>query len=422
MPEATSRKSPAIYYGWIIIWLSFMTMAFHSTARFSFSIFQVPLIGEFNWSRAALGGAYSLNMFFHGFGAPITGSLLDRYGPRRVMPWGSVFIGAALASGWFITSLWHVYLLTGLVMGIGSALSGYPMHGAIVPRWFLRKRGLAAGIVISGIGVGGLILSPSIERVIAHFSWRHAYLAYGLFVLLVLVPLNFLLIRNRPEEVGQTIDGLPPREETAPPAPPEERVRFRDALSIVWRDSRFTALALMSFITGLHMNTMMSHMALYLVDQDYGPALAAIILGMTGFLRMFGSMSMGWLSDRMGRIPTLLISYGVAIAGLLLTLLIPQLGYLPVLGFLFGIIYGFGMGGMASIAAALASDIFDRKVIGRVMGIFEICFGLGGMIGPPLAGLAFDLTGSYSIPITVLIATMVIFMFIAAKVKIAPSQ
>ncbi|MDA0999265.1 MAG: MFS transporter [bacterium] len=409
-----------IYYGWVIIWLSFMTMAFHSTARFSFSIFQIPLIGEFNWSRAALGGAYSLNMFLHGFMAPVTGSLMDRYGPRRVMPWGSVFVGAALAFGWFITSLWHVYLLTGLIMGIGSALSGYPMHAAIVPRWFRRKRGMAVGIVLSGIGIGGLMLSPTIERLIAHFSWRHAYLAYGLFVLLVLAPLNFFLVRNRPEEVGQAVDGLPPREEDPASSPSAEaRVGLREALSAVRGDSRFTALVLMSFITGLHMNTMMSHMALYLVDQNYGLSLAAIILGITGFLRMFGSISMGWLSDRMGRIRALNISYGIAAAGLLLTLLIPQLGYLPILGFLFGIIYGFGMGGMASISAALSSDIFDRRVIGMVMGVFEICFAIGGIVGPPLAGLAFDLTGSYSIPITVLIAAMVLHIFIAARVTVA---
>jgi OFA family oxalate/formate antiporter-like MFS transporter len=86
-------------------------MGFHNSARFSFTIFQVPLIEEFGWSRGALGGAFALMLGTYALTGPIIGSLFDRKGPRAIMPWGSIIIGAGLILGYFVNSLWQIYVI-----------------------------------------------------------------------------------------------------------------------------------------------------------------------------------------------------------------------------------------------------------------------------------------------------------------------
>ena len=154
-------RTGSLYYGWVIVGVSFIAMAFHMAATFSFSLFQVPLIQEFGWGRGALGGAFAVCMSLYAICSPKAGSILERKGPRALIPWGSVSIGVGLALGFFISSLWHVYVFIGVMIGVGIAMSGFVTHSAIMPRWFFRNRGLAMGIALSGIGIGSLILMLS---------------------------------------------------------------------------------------------------------------------------------------------------------------------------------------------------------------------------------------------------------------------
>ena len=147
-----ARTGPRFYYGWLIVGVSFLAMGFHNSARFSFAIFQVPLIEEFGWGRGALGSGYALMLGVYALSGPIAGSLFDKKGPRAIMPWGSVVIGLALAGGYYITSLWHVYIIYGIFIGSAMSLSGFALHGAMMPRWFQRKRGLALAARLPGLG------------------------------------------------------------------------------------------------------------------------------------------------------------------------------------------------------------------------------------------------------------------------------
>ena len=198
--SARPGRTSGLYYGWVIVGVSFATMAFHMSASFSFSLFQVPLIEEFGWSRGALGGAFAVSMSLYAICNPKAGSILERKGPRALIPWGSVSIGLGLMLGFFISSLWHVYLFIGVLIGLGLSMSGFVTHSALLPRWFFRNRGLAAGIAISGIGIGSFILMPTIERLIANFGWRYAYLIFGASILLIILPLKLLLLRNHPSQ------------------------------------------------------------------------------------------------------------------------------------------------------------------------------------------------------------------------------
>ena len=403
------RQGPRFYYGWLIVGISFLAMGFNNSARFSFAIFQVPLIEEFGWSRGALGGAFALMLGAYALTGPIAGSMFDKKGPRAIMPLGSIIIGSALIIGYFASDLWHIYLLYGVFIGGGMSMSGFALHGALMPRWFRRKRGLATGIALSGGGVGILLFIPVIERLIAHLGWRMTYLIFGVAILAVMVPLKILFLRNGPGDVGQSLDGLPP-----PPGAEEsaaESAGPRSSIGVVFQevraDRRFWALAFIVFCIGLNNNTILSQLQLFMVDTQYGTATAALLFGGIGLVRMVGSTAMGWVSDAIGRPRTQALSALIAAAGLGILLTLPAMGASVPMGALFVFVYGFGVGGLSACHSAMSADSFGGRNFGVIMGFLEISFGTGGVIGPPAAGFIFDWTGSYLLPFSAVIAGLV---------------
>lgn len=401
------------YYGWVIVALAFTAMGLHITARFAFAIFQVPLIAEFGWGRGALGGAYALMLGTYALASPFVGSLFDRLGPRAVMPWGSVLVGGGLALSFFVSSLWHVYLFTGIFIGAGVALSGFALNSAMLPRWFQRKRGLATGAALSGSGIGILLLIPAIERVIAGAGWRAAYLAYGLLILAGFAPAFRFLLRDRPEDVGESVDGLPRRGGPAPVREAGRSVPLRQVMAGVRRERTFWALAIIVFFIGLNNNTILSQLALYLTDAKFTTAAAALIFGSLGAIRMIGSMALGGLSDWAGRQRAQALAISITAAGIALLLLIPAMGGPAWMGWLFAVVYGIGMGGMGTCHSAMAADAYSGPSLGAVMCLLELFFGLGGTLGPLLAGLLFDWTGSYLIPFGAVLAGLCACFFVA---------
>ncbi|MEK6712280.1 MAG: MFS transporter [Nitrospinota bacterium] len=424
MSAAGRLPEKAFYYGWAIVGLAHVTLAFQVTTRFGFGIFQVPLIEEFGWSRGALGGAFALGLGAYAVFVPYAGSLLERHGPRRVMPWGCVIAGLSMAGSFFVSSLWHVYLMSGLLCGTGLAISGFSTHSALMPRWFIRARGRATGLALAGIGVGTLVLSPAIERAIAYWGWRAAYLLFGLSILLLIVPANFLLMRDYPEEKGQGPDGGPPRspEALAAARGGHSGKGVREVFAAVRGDARFWVFVLLAFCIGLNANTLMSQLQLYLVDQGYPTAPAALIFGAVGFLRMLGSVAGGWMGDRIGRGRGVALSAVIVALGLVHLLLLPALGGGIANGLLYALLYGAGVGAMSACYSALAGDCFEGPTYGVIIGFLEICYGLGGVVGPPLAGLMFDLTRSYAVPFSVIAACMVACIFIGFFLQPEPGR
>ena len=194
------------FYGWLIVAVTFVTMAIGVNARTAFSLFFPPIIGEFGWERGLTAGAFSFGFVVSAVVSPLIGRMMDRFGPRGVMELGVALMGGGLLLAPLTTQPWHLYLTIGVLVGAGSVCLGYSGQSLFLPNWFIRRRGLAIGLAFAGVGIGSVTLLPWVQHMIEQTGWRTACTAMGILVLAVLAPIN-LLLRKRPEDIGLLPDG-----------------------------------------------------------------------------------------------------------------------------------------------------------------------------------------------------------------------
>src|SRR5262249_50798979 len=190
--ESRAELKRGLYYGWIVVGVSFITMSLVSPIGTLFQLFYQALIDQFHWSHRSISGIYGLHQFFNGAISPVVGSLPDRSVPRRIMPLGSLLLGLCLAATSQIPAPWQLYITFGLVAAFGVAMLQSVPNTAIVSNWFIRNRGTAIGMVISGSGFGQLWLTPATQWLILHLGWRVTYLV--LAPVLFVVPAGLILL------------------------------------------------------------------------------------------------------------------------------------------------------------------------------------------------------------------------------------
>ena len=149
-----------LFYGWIIVGVALVSMAFWLGIRTSFSVFYVALLEDFSWSRGDSAGVQSMALITYTILAPLVGGLIDRFGPRRVIVPGVLILSLGLGLCATIDSLTQFYILYGVIMGSGISAIGIVSYSAILAHWFEKKRGLASGIAVSGMGLGTFALVP----------------------------------------------------------------------------------------------------------------------------------------------------------------------------------------------------------------------------------------------------------------------
>ncbi len=418
-------KKKLYFYGWTIVSLIFFCMAYSVAVRFSFSIFQTSLIEEFGWGRGVLGSAYAIMLGTYAITCPFTGRLFDTKGPRFVLLWGPIFYGVGMLLSSLISELWHVFVFPTLLVGLGIAMSGFPIYSALIPKWFNKKRGIATGIALSGSGIGMLMLIPLIEYSISLVGWRWTYLLLGSSVLFLLFPIVYFVLYNKPEDIGQNIDGEELPEGSATELVLEdkkEKIGFLEIYNKLKNDRNFWVLTITVFLIGLNNNMIFSQLHLYLTDVKFSSSSSALIFGSVGFVRIAGSIVMGWCSDYIGRPNAQSLSALLTGIGILVLMCFVFVGNSIYLAILYILIFGIGLGGMTSCYSAMAADSFKGNTLGSTMGFLEVFFGLGGVLGPPFAGFVFDYTGSYLFPFMSIVVGMVVVIFFTLVVYRDPNK
>ena len=423
--DSTIVGRPGFFYGWIIVIIGFVTLAIAFGVWYSFSVFFLAIIDEFGWSRAAASSIFSVFIFSHAIMGLITGHLQDRFGPRVVIPVGTVILALSLILTSRAEYLWHFSIAYGVFAGIGVSLIGFISHAAFVPKWFERKRGLAVGITMAGIGFGMLFLVPLVERFIATFGWRNAYLILSGVVLFLVGPLNLVFARKSPEELNLKPDGAGGEAEHYRSTPfiveivdaewAERKWTIRNAV----RTGRFWFLLLAFFFTASAFQGTLLHSVSAMVDAGLQRETAAYYFGLLGIAGSGGKILFGYLSDLFGRERINTLGGFIAALGIVSLMSVAFLdGPMPLL---FALLFGIGYGSAAPLLPSVGADIFMGSSFGLIFAMIGIGGGLGGSLGSFIAGLLHDVSGAYYITFTVCCINIIlanVFIWLAGPRKV----
>jgi MFS family permease len=394
------------FYGWIIIAVTFVTMAIGVNARTAFSLFFPPIIDEFGWERGITAGAFSFGFVVSAAVSPLIGRLMDRFGPRAVMELGAALMAGGLLLAPLTTRPWHLYVTIGVLVGAGSICLGYSGQSLFLPNWFNRRRGLAIGLAFAGVGVGSVTLLPWVQLMIEQTGWRTACTAMGLLVLVVLAPIN-LLLRKRPEDIGLRPDG--DAAPSASSAKPVSNVVDHDWAAIDWTlsralaTSRFWWLAT-GYFGGLYIwYAVQVHQTKYLLDIGFSPSVAVWALGAVSLLGIPGQILLGHVSDRVGREwiwSASCLGFAICFAVLI------ALSHYPTVLLVYVMVLAQGaLGyGLTSIMGAVVVEIFQGRHYGSIFGTIMVAALAGGAAGPLVTGVLHDLSGNYTLAFLIGIA------------------
>ena len=405
MKSISEPSSQRLFYGWFVVAAVFAVTFVGFGCAYTFSTFVEALQQDFGASRGSVSLVFSLAGFLYfGLGV-ISGPLADRWGSRRLAVAGMILTGTGVAAASFAANLLEVYLAYGLGVGLGVGCAYVPAVGA-VQRWFLRRRGFASGLAVSGIGVGTLVVPPLAAFFIAHLGWRHAYLVLGGLTIVIGAGMA-LLIENDPRARGLGPDGDPPSQ-TKQARPSGASVR--EAIG----SPRFLSLYAACLMCSFGVFVPFVHLVPYAQDHGIAQSSAVLLLGMIGVGSTVGRFFLGSLADRMGRQQSLLMMFAGMAVMLAAWSIATQLWTLA----LFALIYGIFYGGWVAVLPAVVMDYFGGRNVSGIIGILYTSAAFGTLIGPSAAGFAFDVSHSYLLPILASAAAN----FVAAGIVAAMSR
>jgi MFS family permease len=289
-----------IHYGWVMVGVTFFTALVTAGAVGAPGVFIVPLQREFGWSTAEISSALSIRFILFGLMAPFAAALMNRYGLRNVALSALVVVTSALLASLAMTKVWHLVLLWGVVIGIGTGMTALVLGATVAARWFNARRGLVVGILTASVATGQLVFLPMLASVTERMGWRVALsivcVMLGLAAFAVL-----MVMRDRPADVGLRPFG---DQGTEPlPAPPPNNAPIMAAALGTLRDAAqtraFWVLFATFFICGASTNGLVQvHLIPMCLDFGIPQVQAAGLLAAMGIFDFFGTIVSGWLSDR----------------------------------------------------------------------------------------------------------------------------
>lgn len=385
MERASSTR---MFYGWLVVAATFAVTFVGFGSAYTFSAFIDSLQRDFGASRGLVSLVFSLAGFLYFTLGMVSGPLADRWGARRIAMIGMLLAGLGMILAGFARSLTEICVAYGLGIGLGVGCAYVPALGA-VQRWFVRRRGFASGLAVSGIGIGTLAIPPLAAKLIAAFTWRNAYFILGVFTLIVGIAAA-TLIEDDPRRRGFAPDGV--GSGAALPARPVAGLSVKEAI----RTPRFSGLYAACLIGSAGVFVPFVHLVPYAVDHKIHPATAVLLLSAIGVGSTVGRFFLGTIADRMGRDASLIAVYSGMAASLAIWALAGG-GLTALLAFAmtFGIFYG----GWAAVLPAVVADHFGARRVSSIIGVLYTSVAIGTLVGPTAAGFMFDASRSYLVPI-----------------------
>ena len=374
--QQAANESSLHYAGWEVVAAAFtgVMVSFAPIVPYTFSLFLNPLHAAFGWKREAIGGTFALAAITVALVSPGIGLLLDRLPPRRIILPSILIFALALASLSRLGPNIRQFYLTFFVLGLVANGTAQFAYAHTVLSWFHKNRGLALALVITGSGVGSILIPPLTQWTIDHHGWRSAYLVLGSIALLG-IPLTALLVRNRPEPV----------------VPDDRPVVSGITVAAALRSGPFWILAFIIMLSAFSENGLVTNLAAILTEHGVMAQTAALALSVRGGAGIVGRLCIGFLIDRFSpqRIQTFVLLLSAVGA---LVLAFAHTSSVALIG---AAVLGVGLGSETDVVPYLVAHYFGRKHFSVLYGLTWTAYAIGGATGPMAIGHWYDRAGSY---------------------------
>ncbi len=398
---------PGMFYGWFVVatcmFIAFLTMG----SRNAFGAFVVPMEAEFEWNRTVVSWAAALGALLNGVTQPFMGYLFDRVGVRIVVMTGISVVGASTLLMAATGSIWYLIAIFGVVAAVGQSGTSLTNTGAMLSKWFRRRRGLVIGLNASGMSLGGLILVPFAAYLISLIDWRLSWIVLGVMILVLGLPMAFMFLHDDPAKKGLTPDG-DPVPDTGPEGSPGAAAPPQPLFAENWRQAfksfPIWQMSFSYFICGSTTFMLSVHFVPMAVEEGINPQTAALIFGFMSGLNALGATGAGWISDRIGGrknwLAAVYFCRGTGYVILVASLLVPEIPVLVGL-LIFSVVAGLSWIATAPLTTSLTAEVYGLKSLATISGVAFLFHQLGGFSSVLLAGYLREITGDYVIAFSI---------------------
>ncbi len=370
-------ESSLRYSGWGVLAAAFtgVMVSFAPIVPYTFSLFLDPLHAAFGWNREAMGGAFAIAAITVALVSPLIGILLDRFPPRRIILPAILAFAIALGTLSRLTSHIVQFYLTFFVIGLVANATAQFAYTRTILTWFSRRRGFALALLLTGSGIGSVLIPPLTEWMIQHHGWRSGFLLLGGIAILGF-PLTAMLVRNRPEAAILLS---------------ETHADVGVTVAAALRTAAFWILAFITILSAFSENGLVTNLGPILTQHGLLAATAALALSVRGGAGILGRLGIGLAIDRASpqRIQTLVLV--LAAAGTLI-LAFAGSGWMALLG---AAVLGVGLGSESDVGPYLLARYFGRRYFSVLYGLTWTAYAIGGATGPLWIGRLYDHAGAY---------------------------
>ena len=401
-----------LHYAWVVTAVTFLALLAASAVRAAPGVIIVPLESEFGWDRGVISFAVAISLITFGLGGPIGGTLVDRVGPRRALLSGLAAIAVGLFFLLSLRDLWQLYLIWGVLIGVGTGIASQVTGATVAHRWFRTHRGLVIGLFGAATSVGQLIFVPAMMALTVSDGWRSGIALLLGASMVVTVPV-LLLMRDRPADIGARPFG---EGETISA---EERAADarRTPLGAALRTKDFWLLAGSFFICGYTSNGLVgTHLIPHAMEHGFTAVTSATAVGVMGAMNIVGTLASGWLSDRYDNRKLLAFYYGFRALSLFALPFIFESQWL----YLFAFTYGLDWIATVPPTANLTASIFGRASLGQLYGWIFFSHMVGAALAAYAGGYFHTVLGDYHLMF--ISAALMGFIAVSLALRISPAH